>query len=93
MSGAVPSLVQTADRCGNSSREDDDRGMKGMKGSGACSGVVSGCGGVWVVVRWWWLGCFLGVKLGEKCIFLRKSVFLGLTSRLELGILILHRAP
>ena len=50
--------------------------MKGMKGSGACSGVVTGCGVEWVVV---W-GVFLGVKLGEKCIFLRKSVFSGLTS-------------
>lgn len=38
-------LVQTADRCGRRNREDDDRGMKGMKGSGACSGVVTECGG------------------------------------------------
>ena len=70
MSGAVPSLVQTADRCGRRKRGEDDRGMKGMKGSGACSGVVTECVGVWVVVCggmwyfWFRVGLVRGVRVG-----------------------------
>ncbi len=36
---------------------------------------------------------FFGGNLSKKCIFLRKSVFLGLTSGLELGILSLRQGP
>ena len=50
-----------------------DRGIKGMNGGGACSGVVTGCGVEWVVV---W-GVFWWGKLGEKCVFFEKKCVFG----------------